>query len=90
MSSDPSLLKVSVPTILSLTTRIFTVVLAIIMARTMALYDFSIFVSLLMGAAGLGILVSSRTPSEAENPLHLPPCVDRFPLSSFATRFSRR
>ncbi|KAL1941559.1 hypothetical protein VTO73DRAFT_6998 [Trametes versicolor] len=32
---------------------------AIIMARTMALYNFSIFVILLMGAAGLGILIPS-------------------------------
>lgn len=64
MSSDPLHRKVGVPYAHTPNVTISEVAPAIIMARTLALYDFSYFVVFAMSATGLGIVVSSDTLSE--------------------------
>lgn len=67
MSLDPLPRKVGVLYTLTPTATISAVAPAIIMARTLALYDFSYFVVFAMSATGLGIVVSSDTLSEVAN-----------------------
>lgn len=64
MSLDPLPQKVGVLYTLPTNATISEMALAIIMARTLALYDFSYFVVFAMSATGLGIVVSSDTLSE--------------------------
>lgn len=64
MSLDPLPQKVGVLYTLPTNATISEMALAIIMARTLALYDFSYFVVFAMIATGLGIVVSSDTLSE--------------------------